>query len=118
MKKTILLAFAILSLLAGGAVGCATAGDAKAGEQRIAIRVTKKGFEPATVKVQAGRPVVLVVTRKVEKTCATEIMIKDHKIQQALPLNKPVEIRFTPQKPGELRYACGMDMLAGKVIVR
>ncbi len=29
-----------------------------------------------------------------------------------------VVIRFTPQKPGELRYACGMDMLAGTVVVR
>ncbi|MBI5710212.1 MAG: cupredoxin domain-containing protein [Candidatus Eisenbacteria bacterium] len=115
--KTIPFTIAILSLLASGAVGCATAGDAKSGEQRIAISVTRKGFEPATVKVQAGRPVVLVVTRRVEKTCATEMMIKDHQIRQALPLNKPVEIRFTPGKPGKLRYACGMDMLAGVLVV-
>jgi plastocyanin domain-containing protein len=28
-----------------------------------------------------------------------------------------VETRLTPQAAGELRYACAMDMIAGKIVV-
>ena len=107
---------ALLAIVA--TVPAADATPSRPAEQRVAIRVTNKGFEPSTVKVEAGRPVVLVVTRTTEKTCAKEIVIQERKIHQALPLNRAVEIRFTPQKRGTLRYACGMDMIAGKVVVQ
>ncbi len=86
-------------------------------EQVITIEVTKDGFVPAEIKVKAGHPVKLVVTRKVDRTCATEIVIKDFNINKPLPLNKAVEVTFTPSKPGKIRYACGMDMIAGTIIV-
>lgn len=85
---------------------------------RVAITVTENGFEPATVTVVAGKPVTLVVTRTTTKTCATELIMASHGINRALPLGQPVEITFTPDKPGELSYACAMDMYGGKIIVR
>lgn len=87
-------------------------------EQRIVITVTKNGFEPASVRLKLGQPVRLVVTRKVERTCATDIVVKEYGIKEPLPLNKPVEVRFTPRKPGAIRYACAMDMIAGSLIVQ
>jgi plastocyanin domain-containing protein len=90
---------------------------AKSQEQVFAIEVTQEGFVPAEIKVRAGKPVKLVVTRKIERTCATEIVIKDFAINKPLPLNQPVEVAFTPSKPGKFRYACGMDMIAGVIIV-
>ena len=107
---------AFLALLA--TVPTAGAAASQAQEQRVSIRVTNKGFEPSTVKVEVGRPVVMVVTRTTEKTCAKEIVIQERKIHQALPLDRAVEIRFTPRKRGTLRYACGMDMIAGTLVVR
>jgi plastocyanin domain-containing protein len=89
----------------------------KANQQVVEIAVTSQGFEPAEVKVKAGKPVKLVVTRKVERTCATDIVIKDYNISQHLPINKAVEVEFTPQKPGNIRYACAMDMISGAIIV-
>ncbi len=86
-------------------------------EQVVNIEVTKDGFVPAEVKVKAGHPVKLVVTRKVDRTCATEIVIKDLSINKPLPLNKAVEVTFAPSKPGKIRYACGMDMIAGTIVV-
>jgi len=88
-----------------------------ASAQVVEIAVTGQGFVPAAVKVKAGRPVKLVVTRKVERTCATEIVIKDYGVNQPLPLNQPVEVTFTPMRPGTVRYACGMDMIAGVLTV-
>ncbi|HET9554546.1 MAG TPA: cupredoxin domain-containing protein [Anaeromyxobacteraceae bacterium] len=83
----------------------------------ISIAVTDDGFVPANLRVKAGQKVRLVITRKVERTCATEIVIKDQGIHQPLPLNQPVAVEFTPKKAGTLRYACAMDMIAGTIAV-
>ncbi len=106
-------------LAAAIAAGCAGVPDRNpAAPGKIAIAVTEKGFEPATVTVKQGETVTLVVTRKTDKTCATEMMVPTHNIRRELPLHQPVEISLTPTKPGDLRFACGMDMVAGKIVVR
>jgi plastocyanin domain-containing protein len=86
-------------------------------EGTIAMSVTSEGFVPAEITVKAGESVRLVVTRKTERTCATDIVIKDFGINKPLPLNQPVEVDFTPTQPGRVRYACAMDMIAGVLIV-
>jgi plastocyanin domain-containing protein len=83
----------------------------------VQMTVTEDGFVPDVVRVKRGERVTLVVTRKVEKTCATEIVIKDYGIRAKLPLGKPVAVSFTPTETGNVRYACGMDMIAGNLIV-
>jgi plastocyanin domain-containing protein len=84
--------------------------------RRVELSVTENGFEPTPVKV--SEPLELVVTRKTDKTCATDIVVKDHDIKKALPLNEPVVVAFTPSKTGELRYGCAMDqMVAGVLLV-
>lgn len=85
---------------------------------RLDVTVTNDGFivaDPKTLK--AGQPVTLVVTRKTEQTCATDIVLKDFGIKQALPLDKPVEVSFTPTKAGTVRFACAMDMITGTLKV-
>jgi plastocyanin domain-containing protein len=114
--KLLIGTLALVMTLAGicSAKGAAPAANR---EQRIVITVTKNGFEPAAVHLKAGKPVRLVVTRKVERTCATDIVVKEYGIKKPLPLNKPVEVRFTPRKSGAIRYACAMDMITGSLIV-
>jgi plastocyanin domain-containing protein len=111
--QRILWGLVLLALVAG-------CGQTRSGgdSNRVAISVTDDGFVPATVTVAAGRPVTLIVTRKTSKTCATELVMPAQNINQKLPLGQPVEITFTPTAPGELRYACAMEMYSGKVIVR
>ncbi|HZZ82903.1 MAG TPA: cupredoxin domain-containing protein [Anaeromyxobacteraceae bacterium] len=89
----------------------------KAKARTIELTVTKAGFEPAEVKVKKGEPLKLVVTRKVAKTCATEIVMKDEGVKAELPLDKPVTIYVKPAKSGSIRYACAMDMISGQLIV-
>ena len=89
--------------------------------RRITLAVTEKGFEPDKVVVKKGEPVVLVFTRKVEKTCTKEVVIRiddKQKLEKKLPLNKPVEIAVTFPKAGELAYACAMNMDKGVITVR
>ena len=90
----------------------------KNGVSTVELTVTSKGFEPANVKVKAGHPVRLVVTRKTDKTCATEIILDDLGINQPLPLNTPVTVEFTPSESGTLRYACAMNHISGIVSVQ
>ena len=110
----------VVAILLVGYASLATAKGketAKSQQQVFTIDVTKEGFVPAEIKAKAGKPVKLVVTRKVERTCATEIVIKDFGVNKPLPLNQPVEVTFTPSKPGKYRYACGMDMIIGVILV-
>ena len=87
-------------------------------EGRIDIAVTEDGFTPAQATVKVGAPVTLRVTRKVDATCATQIVIKDYGIDQPLPRDQPVEVTFTPTRPGKIRFACAMDMIAGELTAR
>lgn len=84
--------------------------------QIVEIKVTGDGFVPAEVKVKAGQPVKLKVTRQTDKTCAKDIVIKALGVNKALPLDAVVEIDLAPMKPGAVRFACAMDMIAGTLI--
>jgi hypothetical protein len=102
------------SLAVATAVGFATSSMATGQEPRtIQLSVTEKGFEPARVKVVKGQPLKLVVTRRTDDTCAREIEIHDANVRADLPLNTPVTLAFTPTADGELKYACGMNMVTG-----
>ena len=82
------------------------------------VEVFASGFKPDTVSVEIGKPVTITFIRRSEEGCGTEVLFPDLKINEPLPLNKPVDVTFTPAKSGELLFTCGMDMLRGKVIVR
>jgi plastocyanin domain-containing protein len=100
-----------------GAVGAAQAAEPKK-ERRIEISVTDNGFEPTPIKVKKGEPLKLVVTRLTDATCAKKLVLDEAKISADLPLNKAVELAFTPTKTGEIKYGCAMGkMVAGVLIV-
>lgn len=84
--------------------------------QTVTVEITDKGFEPSSLKLKAGAPAKVTFVRKTDETCAKEVVIKDYKIERKLPLNEPVTVEFTPRK-GEFVYACGMNMVKGKLIV-
>lgn len=101
---------------AGAPAGIAE-GTVKGGIRVIDMKVTDDGFVPSRVKVKKGEKVRFVVTRTTDSTCAKEIVIKDAGIHQPLPLGQPVKVEFVASKSGEIRYACGMDMISGVVLV-
>ena len=83
----------------------------------VELKVTDKGFEPAELHVKKGEPLKLIVTRTTDETCAKKLVIKDAGVRKNLPLNQPVIVELTPAKTGEIRYACGMDMVSGVLLV-
>lgn len=88
---------------------------------RVAINVTKRGFEPDPIKVAANTQLVLVFTRTTDATCAKSIVLPlpdGKKLERDLPLNKPVELAVTFAKAGAITYACSMDMSKGTIVVQ
>lgn len=116
--KRLIGVLALAGILAGFHAAPGNAAPSKLEEQKIAVAVTHNGFEPALIRVRAGQPVRLVVTRKVERTCATAFVVRDYGIRKPLPLNRPVDVRFTPRKAGTIRYACAMNMIGGQLVVQ
>ncbi len=121
MFRSVLGALSIIvagAIVVGGQALAKSVDGKQAREQTVAITVTRGGFEPAQVNVNANQPVKLVVTRKTDQTCAKTLVIKDFAIEKVLPLDQPVEVTFTPTKSGQIRYACAMNMVAGVIIVK
>ena len=116
MKQELLPALIGLLLAALGAFGCQQSGQTGSHEYQIAV--TDKGFEPAELKVPKGRAVTLVITRKTDQTCATEVVFASLEKRFALPLNQPVRVDLPASDGGTLSYVCGMNMLGGKVVVQ
>lgn len=101
--KRILLACAA-ALLAVSSFTAAPASAAKPASKGAAQRISRERHGQGlrareTLPVKAGKPIVLVVTRKTDRTCATEVVMKSPAINVPLPLNKPVEIKLGAQKP-------------------
>ncbi len=104
-------------LAAALAIGVSVPAVAADTGRRVELTVTSKGFAPTPVKVKAGEPLTLVVTRTTDKTCAKEIVIPSEGLSVPLPLDRPVEVRFTPRKTGQLKYGCAMDQMVAGVLV-
>jgi plastocyanin domain-containing protein len=112
LKKFIFL-FAMAASL-----GIPAIGSAKEAPRVIQLRVTEKGFEPNHIDVKPGTMVTLNITRETDSTCATAIQIPSKKIRKDLPLNKSVQIDLGKVQKGEIRFACGMDMVSGVIAVQ
>jgi plastocyanin domain-containing protein len=92
-------------------------GTVKDGVRTVDMQVTEDGFVPAKIKALKGEKLRLQITRKTERTCATEIVVKDHGINTKLPLGKTVTVELTPAKSGEVKFACGMGHVTGVIFV-
>ncbi len=110
MKTLVTIATALLFLSSPPAM-------AKEKSQTVTVSVTENGFEPSSLDVKPGIPVVLKVTRKTDATCATEIKVPSKKIKKALPLNKEVALNLGKLEKGEIKFTCGMDMVSGNIHV-
>jgi len=86
--------------------------------QSVTVTLSDKGYQPESFKLRKGVPARITFVRRVEATCGTEIVLAEYNIKRELPLNQPVVVEFTPAKTGEFKFACGMDMLRGKIIVQ
>lgn len=115
--KTKVGALVAVMMMFGGAI--AQAADTTSEPRAIKIEVTKKGFEPKSIDVKPGSNVVLKVTRKTDSTCAKKIKIPSKNITIDLKeLDKEYSAELGKLEKGEVRFACGMDMITGIINVK
>ncbi|HZQ30023.1 MAG TPA: cupredoxin domain-containing protein [Patescibacteria group bacterium] len=79
--------------------------------------VVDGGYSPEVISVPKGKTTKLNFIRKDPTDCLEEVVVGDFKIRKHLPLNQKVTVEITPEKAGEFRFTCGMNMYHGKVVV-
>jgi hypothetical protein len=101
-----------------GAVTSQSSGNIKPGTevQEVDINVSG-GYDPASIEVEKGIPVVLKLHRKDGGKCAEHFVIPDYGINKQCPGFKTTEVVLTPTKEGTIKFQCGMDMMHGKIVV-
>ncbi len=89
----------------------------KGGVQELRI-VVKDGYNPATVFVEAGRPVRLLFYRDETSDCSKRVVFDGLGIDQELLEFKTTPIQFTPKEPGDYPFRCGKSILKGRVVAQ
>ena len=82
------------------------------------IKVAVKGeYSPDRIVVKKGSPVRLLFYREDDSECTADVVIPDLKLKQRLAVKQETAMEFLPNKEGEFTFACGMDMMKGKLVV-
>jgi hypothetical protein len=84
----------------------------------VLVNISMVGFDPAVIPAKAGQPIKLAFYRPNAANCAREVVFPDLGIRKDLPPGETTVVELTPPKSGSLGFACGMNMLKGKLIVR
>src|SRR5262245_51134041 len=85
--------------------------------RRIEVAATHEGYVPSTVDVKKGETVVLRFKRTTKSDCLAQVVIPKLGIKEDLPLEQPVEVVVKADQEGDIEFACGMNMLKGKIHV-
>lgn len=75
------------------------------------------GYSPSVVRVAKGQPVRLVFDRREKSPCSNEVVIGEFGIRRTLPPFAKTTVEFTPDRAGTFSFACGMNMLRGRIEV-
>lgn len=91
--------------------------EAHEGIQELTITVDA-GYKPSRVVVDAGQKVRLNFLRRDPSSCLEKVLMPDFHIAQELDLDRVTPVEFTPEKPGQYPFTCGMNMFRGVVEVQ
>lgn len=110
----VLIAFVLWYFFGEREAAAATFGESGTQEIKVTVR---GGYSPEVIVVKKGVPVRLNFYRDETSSCSEQVIFGDFGIVRDLPAFKITPIEFTPEKAGEFIFACGMNMLRGKLIV-
>ena len=112
-----------MSMMSGSMSCCARKGGASQPAQATQDKDTQRasitiedGYKPATVNVQAGKPLELTFVAKGD-SCANTVSIPSLKQSFTLKNGEKKIITFTPKK-GTTTFSCAMDMYRGQLVAK
>src|SRR6266498_789589 len=86
------------------------------GVQRVEVTV-RGGYSPDVIRVRQGVPLEVVFDRQETGDCTSRVVFADLGVNAALPAYQRTTVRMTPARAGEFGFACGMNMIHGRLVV-
>ncbi|MEQ4722065.1 heavy metal translocating P-type ATPase [Nonomuraea sp. B19D2] len=90
--------------------------DLRDGVQEVEVTV-KGGYSPDLIRARQGMPLRLVFDRREGGECTSHVVFPDFGVDQALPAFQRTAVELIPAEAGEYGFACGMNMVRGRLIV-
>jgi Cu+-exporting ATPase len=86
------------------------------GVQRVEVTVGG-GYSPDVIRLRQGVPVEMVFDRQESGECTSRVVFPDLQVSAALPAYARTTVRLMPRTAGSFGFACGMNMIHGRLIV-
>jgi P-type Cu+ transporter len=84
--------------------------------QEVKITV-KGGYSPDLIRVREGVPLRLLFNRQEAGDCTERVVVPDFRVSKTLPAFSRTAVEFVPDRSGEFDFACGMNMVHGRLVV-
>ena len=119
MKSFAIAALAAVALFAAGCAQAPKQAAPAAAPREMNVEVTDAGFVPHDTVIGKGEAVTLVITRKTEQTCATDVMFPRLGLRYDLPMDQAVRVAIPAGAVMDtMYYACGMNMITGMITAK
>jgi Cu+-exporting ATPase len=86
------------------------------GVQEVDVTV-RGGYSPSVIRVREGVPLRIVFDRQEGGECTSEVTFPDFRLRRTLPAFARTAVDLLPERTGEFGFACGMNMVHGKLVV-
>jgi hypothetical protein len=107
----------VLKVGSGVAPSSASATVIPPNAQKITVELPA-GYKSGAATVKAGTPIALTFAMKSEAGCGDTIVVPAANWRKKLKVGESATVVVTPQKSGELKFACSMDMFKGSIKVQ
>jgi len=84
--------------------------------QIVEMDLTFRGYSPNVLFVKKDIPVRWIVNVQQMTGCTDEIIMPEYNIKKTLGYGENI-IEFTPDKLGDIKFSCWMEMVWGKFVV-
>jgi Cu+-exporting ATPase len=84
--------------------------------QEVDVTV-KGGYSPSVIRVRQGVPLRIAFDRQEGGECTSEVVFSDFRVRRTLPAFARTTVELLPDRSGEFGFACGMNMVHGRLIV-
>ncbi|MDP9373312.1 MAG: sulfite exporter TauE/SafE family protein [Chloroflexota bacterium] len=85
--------------------------------QEVAIRAEPRAYVPNRVRFKAGQPARLKVVTGEQRGCTSVFTIPSLGVEQALRRNSEATFDIPTDRPGRIKFTCGMGMYSGTIEV-
>jgi plastocyanin domain-containing protein len=78
--------------------------------------LTYRGYSPNVIFIKKDIPVRWIINVKQMSGCTDEIILLEYNIKKPLQYGENI-IEFTPDRLGDIKFSCWMQMVWGKFVV-